>query len=202
MPILIHGRVLGSGHEHGHSGGTTKHKEREPQRSPHSHKPGTHKQKSARHHKNWEEEDEEQERHGHRHKEHRDRALASSPPPLSGATTRRSEERLGTGALNSPRRAPMGRKRARAWEEDLTGASGASQGQATRSLELPSARPLESRRFSHAEEAGRKDPKRRGLQFEPDEAVQEQLKYDHLFRYLYGASQNCEKGFQDWCCGE
>jgi hypothetical protein len=38
-------------------------------------------------------------------------------------------------------------------------------------------------------------------QYEPDVAVQEQLKHDRLFRYLYNASLACPNGFQDWCCG-
>jgi hypothetical protein len=35
----------------------------------------------------------------------------------------------------------------------------------------------------------------------PRDAIEAQLRYDPLFRYLYNASQACPGGFQSWCCG-
>lgn len=61
------------------------------------------------------------------------------------------------------------------------------------------------RHHDHHHDGGRRRQRgRRGLQEAgavPRDAIEAQLRYDPLFRYLYNASQACPGGFQSWCCG-
>lgn len=53
-------------------------------------------------------------------------------------------------------------------------------------------------RVLEEEAAGGKEPEGGAV---PRDAIEAQLRYDPLFRFLFNASQACPGGFQSWCCG-